>query len=173
MRGLFATSDDSSSEESSSEETETEIEEIDEEISSEFPHNKSETGECVCLEGLNRPVKLKQNKERGIAHQLWPAASHLSKLLISENANASKVGEQRILRYPIEESIILELGAGVGLVGLVLAELGAQHVFLTDLEEAMDLLRQNIDLNLVQKQVQAEGQYQKSIFYAFNSLCLQ
>lgn len=41
---------------------------------------------------------------------------------------------------------MLEVGAGCGLVGIALAQLRKCHVLLTDLEDAQDIMRNNIDL---------------------------
>lgn len=86
-------------------------------------------------------IRLLQQKRRGIAHQLWPAATHLCNYLEAH---------QDALLAPhggLASTRILELGAGIGLVGLFLGALGCARVVVTDLPAAVDILRANIDLN--------------------------
>lgn len=85
-------------------------------------------------------ISYQQQKKKGIAHQLWPAAVILSKH-IEENI-------QNICGESGPECVsILELGAGVGLCGLVCSALKFRKVILTDLPIAIDLLNTNIHLN--------------------------
>lgn len=85
-------------------------------------------------------ISYQQQKKKGIAHQLWPAAVILSKY-IEENI-------QNICGESGPEGVsILELGAGVGLCGLVCSALKFRKVILTDLPIAIDLLNTNIHLN--------------------------
>jgi predicted nicotinamide N-methyase len=83
-------------------------------------------------------VLMHQQREKGIAHQLWPAASLLSNFL-EKQLNL-------IVPNPATKSL-LELGAGIGLCGIVCSYLGFKNVILTDLPVAMDLLKENIELN--------------------------
>lgn len=85
-------------------------------------------------------ISLHQQRKKGIAHQLWPAATHLSKYIES---NVHKL-------YPNstpENTGILELGAGIGLCGLVCSALKFKKVIVTDLPIALDILNSNIALN--------------------------
>ena len=85
-------------------------------------------------------VYYQQQRKKGIAHQLWPAAIILSKY-IEENI-------QNVFGSSGPESVnILELGAGIGLCGLVCSALNFKKVILTDLPVALDLLNVNINLN--------------------------
>lgn len=52
---------------------------------------------------------------------------------------------------PLAGKRVIELGAGTGLAGLVCGLLGADHVVLTELPEALGLLRRNADRTLPQK----------------------
>lgn len=84
-------------------------------------------------------IKLKQQKQLGIAHQLWPAASFLCRYL-ETNLNSL---------YPTQSSFnVLELGAGLGLCGIFISKLPMiNKVIITDLDCVQDLLRENIQLN--------------------------
>jgi predicted nicotinamide N-methyase len=85
-------------------------------------------------------ISLHQQRKKGIAHQLWPAATHLSQYIES---NVHKL-------YPNcrpENTGILELGAGIGLCGLVCSALKFKKVIVTDLPVAQDILNSNIALN--------------------------
>jgi len=86
-------------------------------------------------------VRLVQRKIKGIAHQLWPAATHLCRYI---DANLDTV----FSAYGgLENCRAIELGAGIGLVGVYLAALGCKRVVLTDLPEAMELLQTNSGVN--------------------------
>ena len=95
-------------------------------------------------------IKLAQRRVLGIAHQLWPAAVSLCKLIADTPSVVFRD------RAP-ENYVVLELGAGVGLVGLFMSALGCRQVFVTDLPEAQELLNANIRLNQVEDRVRAEG----------------
>ena len=84
-------------------------------------------------------IQLKQDKLRGIAFQLWPAAILLVDYL----------EEKQNLLFPagIQHESFIELGAGIGLCGLFVAALGSPQVVLTDTEEAMGILGENIAIN--------------------------
>lgn len=85
-------------------------------------------------------IQLRQQKRKGIAHQLWPAATFLSKY-IEDNVTTLYP------RSKSEDTSILELGAGIGLCGLVCSALNFKKTILTDLPVALDLLNSNIALN--------------------------
>ena len=46
-----------------------------------------------------------------------------------------------------QRSVVLDLGAGTGIVGLGMTNYGASQVILTDLPEAIPLLEENVELN--------------------------
>ena len=85
-------------------------------------------------------ISMLQQKRKGIAHQLWPAATYLSKYMESHLDIACRN------RSP-ENMNVLELGAGIGLCGLVCSKLNFKKVILTDLPVALELLQSNIQLN--------------------------
>lgn len=86
-------------------------------------------------------IKLFQQKRKGIAHQLWPAAAHLCNYI---EANQDTVFAPT---GGVSATSVIELGAGIGLVGLFLSSLGCKKVVLTDLPQAMDILAINIEAN--------------------------
>lgn len=69
---------------------------------------------------------------------LWESAPCLIRWLLAD--------PERMSTY-IKDKRVLELGAGLGLVGTALAKLGARHVTLTDLPQQLTLLRQNLEAN--------------------------
>ena len=53
-----------------------------------------------------------------------------------------------IKQYPINSTaLIVDLGAGTGIVGLGMGLLGYQHIVLTDLSDALPLMQENVALN--------------------------
>ena len=85
-------------------------------------------------------ISMLQQKRKGIAHQLWPAATFLSRYI--------ETHMDSLCSTSIPENInVLELGAGIGLCGLVCSALKFKKVILSDLPCALDLLNSNIRLN--------------------------
>jgi hypothetical protein len=88
-------------------------------------------------------VHLVEKKERGIAHQVWPAAEYFCEFLVKHPSI--------IITYAGERCNIIELGAGLGLVGifasLLLPSQSLGKIILTDLPEAMEGLAENIHIN--------------------------
>jgi predicted nicotinamide N-methyase len=83
-----------------------------------------------------------QQQELGgtIAQRLWPAAQKLATYILDNR--------DKMLGQSHEGNLsILEIGAGVGLTGLELASQLPARVMLTDLSEALPLLRSNTLLN--------------------------
>lgn len=105
----------------------------------------------------NITIELNHDSKRGIAFQLWPAASYLCNYI---EANYDSIHEiigtkARIptsssanTKYPLN---ILELGAGIGLVGIFCASLfntgHMNDIVITDLPETITILTENILLN--------------------------
>jgi len=77
------------------------------------------------------------NDPRGTGLIAWDGAFVLGKFLEKTFGSQGLKGQS-----------VIELGSGTGLAGLCAAALGAEHLFLTDLEYALDNLRANVDANL-------------------------
>ncbi|GIL55067.1 hypothetical protein Vafri_10583 [Volvox africanus] len=71
--------------------------------------------------------------------ELWPAAWCLARYLLSDP------GAELLHRA----AAVVELGAGLGLPGIIAAKVGARSVTLTDLPQALPLLAANVELNNV------------------------
>ena len=86
-----------------------------------------------------------QQQELGgkIAQRLWPAAQKLASFILDHHQTL--LGD--IPHDSHGSTLILELGAGVGLTGLELATQIPARVLLTDLPEALPLLQSNTQLN--------------------------
>jgi len=83
---------------------------------------------------INGNVKVVHERGRGIAWRIWPAAH----VLLQHLENSA----------PLSSDLwVLELGAGVGLVGICCASWGAKKVFLTDLDEALPALKRSVAAN--------------------------
>jgi hypothetical protein len=107
-------------------------------------------------------VDLIQRKSLGIAFQLWPAASLLAEYFI-RNPDKLLITQLSELSTAEQTSVsIIELGAGLGLTGMYLSKYFADErkqstsagstvcisqVILTDLQDVMPILNENIQLN--------------------------
>ena len=81
-----------------------------------------------------------EDKEQGIAFQVWPAGKALASLLLDPASSVARL---------VRNKSILELGAGCGIAGLAAAIAGAKKVFLTDRKETLPHLRNNVEINRV------------------------
>lgn len=84
-----------------------------------------------------KSVSVVHERGRGIAWRIWPGAHVLLDWL------EKHVSEW--LKFPCH---CVEIGAGVGLVGIVAAGLGAQKVTLTDLPEELEALKRSVASNI-------------------------
>lgn len=82
-------------------------------------------------------VSVVHERGRGIAWRIWPGAHVLLDWL-----------EEKGKDWLQEPCHCVEIGAGVGLVGVVCAGLGVSRVTLTDLPEELDALRRSVGSNL-------------------------
>ncbi|RHY19231.1 hypothetical protein DYB32_010263, partial [Aphanomyces invadans] len=135
MKNMFRESDDESSSSDSSED-ERPTEELLRDGISNAPLTADNDTLAYTSHCHDFQVLLKEDRKKGIAHQLWPAATFLSHYLEKHAETMLPTGTK-----------VLELGAGIGLCGLVCHKLHATSVILTDLPVAMPLLETNIRLN--------------------------
>ena len=82
-------------------------------------------------------ISVVHERGRGIAWRIWPAAHILVKWL----------GENKKL-WLKPNTHVIEIGAGVGLVGVCCAAMGASRVTLTDLDEALPALERTRESNV-------------------------
>ncbi|KAL8168645.1 UNVERIFIED_CONTAM: hypothetical protein K2H54_009277 [Gekko kuhli] len=101
-------------------------------------------------------LRVRQRSGGGTGAVVWDAALVLAAFLARSAAHLPPPPGRR-LRLPLHRRAAIELGAGTGLVGLAAAGLGA-NVTVTDLEEAQDLLKMNIENNqhLITGSIQAK-----------------
>ncbi|KAH9876318.1 hypothetical protein J1614_004197 [Plenodomus biglobosus] len=86
---------------------------------------------------LSPPLKLHEDLRNGCGGMLWPAGMVLGKYVLWKHQS------------DLADKVILELGAGGGLVGLAVA-LGCKFqgmLHITDQEPMFDLMKRNIQLN--------------------------
>jgi len=84
------------------------------------------------------PVRALPVAKRGIAYQLWPSALALCRYL----EDAARDG-----RLPLQTLRCVELGAGLGTVGIAAALMGAPKMYLTDLLPVCAHMEANIAVN--------------------------
>ncbi|VUC24734.1 unnamed protein product [Clonostachys rosea] len=111
-----------------------------------LPSLKSKGDTTVDFDGqLTTPLKLHEDVRTGCGGQTWPAGMLLGKHLL------------RYHREELQDARILELGSGIGLVGLgVLLGCGVHaKMLITDQLEMLALMKLNIERNEVQGQASA------------------
>jgi predicted nicotinamide N-methyase len=82
-------------------------------------------------------ISVIHQRGRGIAWRIWPSA-HVLIDWLEDN-------EKKWCRRPVH---CIEIGAGVGMVGIAAAAIGASKVTITDLPEAIDAVQRSVDANM-------------------------
>ena len=112
-------------------------------LSLPFTSRENKAGETCCRElalGSVSVVVAEAPARLGIGGKLWDAALALTAHVGSTSGNDECVHGKRVL----------ELGSGVGAVGIGARLFGASRVVLTDIEDVVPLLAANIELNHVE-----------------------
>ncbi|OCL06592.1 hypothetical protein AOQ84DRAFT_321198 [Glonium stellatum] len=94
---------------------------------------------------LSPPLRLQEDLSEGCGGQLWPAGMVLSRYMLQKHKD------------DIQDSSVVELGAGGGLVGLAVA-IGCtidKTLIITDQKPMLALMERNIILNNLQSKVKA------------------
>ncbi|KAJ5683198.1 hypothetical protein N7462_006363 [Penicillium macrosclerotiorum] len=108
--------------------------------------NKAAGTSTITFDGLlEEPLLLKEDLKNGCGGQLWPAGMVLGKYLLSQHA------------ADMRGKIVVELGAGGGLVGLAVArgcDIGTP-IYITDQQPMYSLMEANIQLNQLRSKVTA------------------
>ncbi|CAE7230017.1 unnamed protein product [Rhizoctonia solani] len=107
---------------------------------------------------LDRPVKLVVDAGPGCGGIAWPAGEVQIKAVTPPSL--SDWATQVLSRYLARRNSlmgqrIIELGSGTGLVGLVAGLLDAEEVIITDQEQLVGIMDENIKLNNLQDRVRA------------------
>ncbi|KAI9776558.1 MAG: hypothetical protein M1835_005478 [Candelina submexicana] len=102
------------------------------------PSHKHANTSVIDFDGLlTTPLSLHEDLTEGCGGQLWPAGMVLARYMLQQN------------RELLNGKIILELGAGGGLVGLAIAK-GCnfqEPLYITDQNPMLALMQQNVRLN--------------------------
>jgi len=108
--------------------------------------NKTASTSTTSFENLlSPPLILHEDLKEGCGGQLWPAGMVLSRYMLSYHKN-------------LRDKVVLEIGAGGGLVGLAVA-LGCDtnhQMLITDQEPMLALMQKNIALNGLESKVAAK-----------------
>lgn len=91
---------------------------------------------------LKQRLESHSGKSDGTGCYVWNAGKYLAEYLQSDNT-------------PVNNLRVLELGAGSGVVGIVASLCGAKKAILTDKEEVVELLVENIHLNNIRSKCEA------------------
>ncbi|RNF21352.1 uncharacterized protein Tco025E_03432 [Trypanosoma conorhini] len=96
--------------------------------------------------------------DASLQQQLEPAEDQLGAVLWNSNTVALRYLHEHVLRRErLAGCRVVELGAGVGCLGIALAMAGAR-VVVTDLKELVPLMQKNIELNAARIRARSNGQ---------------
>jgi predicted nicotinamide N-methyase len=84
---------------------------------------------------------IKQDTSRGLAGSVWDSALVFLGWL---NKNFSKLEG----KYKISEKTILEVGSGTGVCGIAFSLLKPKLLVMTDMEENLDMMKENLSRNI-------------------------
>lgn len=82
----------------------------------------------------NLYLEIKQDLKYGYAGEVWDGSLVLAYYLIQS-------------KFKFENKNVLELGAGTGILSLVSLYLGAKNVIISDLEDVLSLVKENVEIN--------------------------
>ena len=101
------------------------------------------------LEACGHAITVELNyRENGTASDLWDCSIVLARYFEKQQQKLQPPqGKGDALPLLLAGKRVVELGAGVGALGLLAAKLGARECFLTDLPAACGLLRKNVARN--------------------------
>lgn len=100
-------------------------------------------GFAVGMPPLPLHIGVVANSGLGTGLTVWDGAIVLSKYLENEAVVAAECGEVGLL----SGRVVLELGAGTGVVGLAASALGARRTYLTDQAYTLENLRRTVSRN--------------------------
>ncbi|EKG00043.1 hypothetical protein TCSYLVIO_009034 [Trypanosoma cruzi] len=95
--------------------------------------------------------------DASLQQQLEDAEDQLGAVLWNSNAVALRYLHEHVLRDKASAYRVVELGAGVGCLGIALAMAGAR-VVITDLKELLPLMQKNIEMNAARIRLRSNGQ---------------
>ncbi|OAD79887.1 hypothetical protein PHYBLDRAFT_105709 [Phycomyces blakesleeanus NRRL 1555(-)] len=103
----------------------------------------------ISYDSLLNPIHLQQDLSGGCGGKTWEAADIMIEYLLWKKSQSDTF---------FDGKRILDLGSGTGLVGLAVASAfpGVQHMTLTDQIPMMELMKQNILLNGLERKVDAQ-----------------